>query len=95
MLTWMPEIVSNFQPPELDGMPDRFMEANFQKHVETVADLMQRLESLSDSDAEYEFHRIFLFGLNDSKVGIYSRFHDNAVYKDGYDAPNTIRLAYL
>ena len=76
-------------------MPDNFMEDNFQKDVETVEDFMTRMESLPSAVADREFHSLFLLGLNDSKVGMYSRFHYIAVYKDGYNCPSTIRLAYM
>jgi RNA-dependent RNA polymerase len=91
----MPEIVNAFKPPDFSDPPENFIEKNFQKDVETVEDFQRRIHSIPEAEAEQEFFRIFLLGLVDSKVGLYSKLHDNAIYKDGYDDQETIRLAYM
>lgn len=91
----MPEIVSAFRPPEFSDPPERFMEQNFQKEVETVDHFQKRLARLPRAIQQQQLQQIFLLGLGDTKVGLYSRFHDNSTYKLGYGHPETIRLAYM
>lgn len=95
MLTWAPEIVSAFVPPEFTEAPRGFMETHFEKDIETVAAFRNRLSSMPQALAEVEFHQSFLFGLSDSNVWKYSKYHDNAVYRYGYKDAETIRLAYM
>jgi hypothetical protein len=33
--------------------------------------------------------------LRDSQVGLYSYFHDNAIWRHGYNHPNSISMAYM
>jgi hypothetical protein len=46
-------------------------------------------------DAQSKFQEVSLRGFSDGKVGIYSTFHDGAVFKYGYNDPRSIRLAYM
>jgi RNA-dependent RNA polymerase len=95
MLTWMPEIVSAFRPAPLNVMPSDFLEKNFKKNVETLVEFQERISKLPEARREFEFHRVFLLGLGDSKVGLYSRFHDNAIYQHGYDHEITVREGHM
>lgn len=42
-----------------------------------------------------EIRKILLSNLSNTRVGTYSKFHDNSTYNLGYDHPTTIRLAYM
>jgi hypothetical protein len=63
--------------------------------VESVTEFGQRISELPPNEAQGKFERILLHGLMDTKVGLYSTFHDNAAYHHGYGHPSTIRLAYM
>ena len=60
--------------------------------MKTVEDIMAWIKLLPGTVTDCEFWSLFL---NDSKISMCSRFHDIAVYKDGYDDPGAIRLAYM
>lgn len=95
MLTWMPEIVSTFRPSALNVMPSDFLEKNFKKNVETLAEFKQRVASLPEEERDYQFHDVFLLGVGDSLVGLYSRMHENAIYQYGYGHPITVRIGHM
>lgn len=74
-------------------MPDDLVESNFEREVERVPDFDQRTGKLSPKKAQEEFQNVLLLGLADTKVGIYSNFHDICVYTYGYDDLRTLRIA--
>jgi RNA-dependent RNA polymerase len=47
------------------------------------------------TQAAQEFQKVCLSGLNDIKVGLYSGFHDYAVWRYGLDSPKSVRMAYM
>lgn len=80
-----------------------FMERNFEKERETIADFCarvgstQRLHDPASAAGEKQaaLARVFLAELGDSKVGLYSVYHDKAIAKLGYGAPETLRIAHM
>jgi len=94
-ITWMSEIVSAFRPPPPNPSPDGFLENYFERDVETVQDFCNRHMGKSEDQLAIEIRTTLLSGLSNSRVGTYSRFHDNATYHLGYDHETTIRLAYM
>lgn len=94
---WQPEIVSQFKNADncYATVPSNLKDC-FAKEKETMSFLLKRIESL-DREAKIKEIQRYLLGTlsNVSTVGAYSKMHDNAVYKLGYDHPDTIRLAYL
>lgn len=50
---------------------------------------------MSKEEADKEFQLILLANLTESNVGLYSKMHENAVVKYGYNNPHSIRLAYM
>ena len=94
-ITWMSEIVSAFKPPPSSPPPDGFLNEYFERDVETVLDFCNQHKGKSEDQLAIETRTILLSGLSNTRVGIYSRFHDNATYHFGYDHPVTIRLAYM
>lgn len=87
-------IVNDFKNSSIVDEPADLRD-NFEREVEPVSAFLSRVEPLSQYHKQYELCRKLLLGLSDSKVGLYSLFHDNAVYRLGYNHPDTIRLAYM
>ena len=76
-------------------MPPNLIRNDFEEHVESVTDFAHRVTALPPQDAQKAFQGILLLGLTNAQVGLYSKFHDYAIWKFGYDDPRTIRLAYM
>uniref|UniRef100_D8QL20 RNA-dependent RNA polymerase n=1 Tax=Schizophyllum commune (strain H4-8 / FGSC 9210) TaxID=578458 RepID=D8QL20_SCHCM len=75
--------------------PD-FMSRNFEKERETIADFCGRVAQYgSHAERQAALARVFLAELGDSKVGIYSMYHDMAIAEHGYGAPETVRIAHM
>ncbi|KAI5825047.1 hypothetical protein K523DRAFT_251903 [Schizophyllum commune Tattone D] len=75
--------------------PD-FMTRNFEKERETIADFCGRVaRCASPAEQQAALAKVFLSELGDSKVGIYSLYHDKAIAQHGYGAPETIRIAHM
>jgi RNA-dependent RNA polymerase len=68
---------------------------DFEREVEQVKDFDRRAAKLSAKEAQTEFQKVLLLGLAETKVGLYSKFHDLAVYERGYASAAAIRLAYM
>lgn len=89
-----PSIVTKFENSAVfDAPPD--LRDSFEQEVEAVSSFLDRVSGLLQPQKESAYCRKLLSGLSDSKVGLYSQFHDNACYKLGYDNEETIRLAYM
>ena len=67
----------------------------FQPEIEKVSEFSSRIKNLSPVEQQYELSKKLLLGFQDSKVGLYSKFHENSVYTRGYNDPTTVRLAYM
>lgn len=95
MLFWAKLLVEPFQTATFSAPPKNLLVDNFDREIETVANFCQRASSMSSGQSSSEFLGVLLLSLKDKKVGLYSRFHDYAVYKYGYGHDFTIRLAYM
>ncbi|KAJ3538183.1 hypothetical protein NM688_g6556 [Phlebia brevispora] len=73
-----PNLRDNFEP---DGKILR---------VEAVYETLSRS---SPSQARLTLQKCLLSGLSDSKIGLYSKFHEVAIYMYGYDSQKSIRIA--
>ena len=89
-----PRLTGNFKRPAFVQEPAKFLERNFEKMVESVPGFLRRLSQKSENRI-LETHKVILRGLYDTKVGLYSHFHDLAVYIHGYNHFKTQRLAYM
>lgn len=94
-LIFLPRIVEHFQSKQLTEMPKTLVKDYFEGNVESVTAFSERVGVMSTKAAQEEFQEICLLGLNDSKVGLYSNYHDYAVWKNGLDDPMSIRMAYM
>ncbi|KAF8215655.1 RNA dependent RNA polymerase-domain-containing protein [Mycena galopus ATCC 62051] len=92
---WLEEFCKNFglnQP--LTPAPESLM-SKFEQEVKTVEQVGRELEGLSPEDSQRTFQEYLLKGLRDSKVGLYSYFHDYAIWRYGYGHANAILMAYI
>lgn len=97
MVNWAPSIVEQYTNTEFIDKPDDFEKRNFEGTVERVKSFVDRLrlsQTTSHDDHKF-FLEAMLQGLGNSKVGMYSKYHDFATYTKGYSDPETIRLAYM
>lgn len=67
----------------------------FEMIVESVSEFEVSRRSLPAPRREQLLVNRLLSGLLDTKVGLYSIFHENAMYYKGYKDPETIRLAFM
>lgn len=87
-------IVDTFKNAETVREPTDLRE-NFQPEIEKVSVFCDRVRSMDGAYRAYELSKKLLSGLSESKVGLYSRFHENVVYSHGYSHADAIRLAYM
>jgi hypothetical protein len=76
-------------------MPKSLREDYFEGQVESVTAFSERVSVGSTGVAQKAFQEICLLSLNDSKVGLYSNYHDYAVWRHGLDDPKSVRMAYM
>ncbi|OAX39662.1 hypothetical protein K503DRAFT_716030 [Rhizopogon vinicolor AM-OR11-026] len=94
VLVWSKRIVETFRTAPLCEAPSSLSD-NFEREVEHIVDFDQRVSRLSAKEAQIAFQKVLLLGLAEKNVGLYSSFHDLAVYECGYASPKAIRLAYM
>lgn len=85
-----------FTNAPVNAMPEHIVEECFEPEntIESVSAVFDEVQA-SPRRAEDILHRRLLSGLTESKVGIYSNYHEIAIYALGYDHPETLRLAYM
>ncbi|TFK42152.1 RNA dependent RNA polymerase-domain-containing protein [Crucibulum laeve] len=88
-------IVAPFCNQPFSFPPDNLIEQDFERDVETVTAFCQRATSVAVPGQQKAFLDVLLLSLTDSKVGLYSGIHENAVKMYGYQDPKTIRVAYI
>lgn len=91
----MSEIVSSFKPPPPSPPPDGFLNKYFERDVKTVLDFCNQHREESRDQLNIEIRKTLLSNLANTRVGTYSKFHENSTYNLGYDHPAAIRLAYM
>ncbi|KAJ7144770.1 RNA dependent RNA polymerase-domain-containing protein [Mycena crocata] len=91
---WLKEFVERFRNQPFTPPPADFME-NFERQVTTVEDMEIELSFMPAEEAQRSFQEHLLEGLRDTQVGLYSFFHDNAIWRHGYSHPNSILMAYI
>ncbi|KAG2358031.1 RNA dependent RNA polymerase-domain-containing protein [Suillus spraguei] len=93
-VVWSKRLVENFHTSPLCTAPAG-LTGDFEREVEHVEDFDTRVTSLSKKEAQIAFQKVLLLGLAETKIGLYSKFHDLAVYERGYASAAAIRLAYM
>ncbi|KAG9222124.1 hypothetical protein CCMSSC00406_0009575 [Pleurotus cornucopiae] len=95
VIIWDPEIVAPFRNHPIVDEPKDFLADHFEKQVEKVPEFCQRLNNVSKAEAQRSIFDILLLNVCDSKVGLYSKFHDCAVWQYGLNHPSAILMAYM
>ncbi|KAF5327977.1 hypothetical protein D9758_017677 [Tetrapyrgos nigripes] len=67
---------------------------DFKRQVERVLQFTSRLADLPIEERQRAFQQTYLAGMAHVDVGLYSAFHDAAVWVHGYDSQAATRLAY-
>lgn len=94
MLNWCKPLVEQFTGSPLCKGPSNLSEF-FERKVEHVRDFDNRISNLPIKEAQQAFQEMFLLGLAETRVGLYSKYHDVAVYRVGYGSQEAIHLAYM
>ncbi|KAJ7603642.1 RNA dependent RNA polymerase-domain-containing protein [Mycena polygramma] len=63
--------------------------------IQSVTDFGNKLEKMTFAQAQRAFQAEVLTGLQDDRVGVYSLYHDTAVYEWGLNDPKTRRMAHM
>ena len=88
-------LVAPFMQPwtvrEPDGLLDNFEPLD---QVPTVAAVIQQMKN-GPAEKFSVLHDYLLSGLAESRTGLYSKYHDNAVYQLGYNHPTAVRNAFM
>jgi hypothetical protein len=86
-------LVKPFKNKALVPEPPNLQQESFDLNAEPVEQFGQR--PLSDDQMQQRFIYELLSGLKDAKIGQYSRFHENAIIRYGYNHAETVRMAYM
>jgi RNA-dependent RNA polymerase len=92
-LVWSKRLVENLNTAPLCTAPAGLSD-DFEREAEHVEDFDRRVTKLSAMKARIASQKVLL-GLAGTKIGLYSKFHDLAVYERGHASAAAIRLAYM
>jgi RNA-dependent RNA polymerase len=96
MLFWSKLLVEGFRNAPISEPPANLYTRIFHCEVEAVAQFAHRVSQLAPSASQKELQTVSsLAGLTDTKVGLLSIFHDNAVYKHGYGSEQAQLMAHV
>jgi hypothetical protein len=96
MLFWSKILVEGFKNAPISKPPANLKTQIFHREVETVAQFSQRASLLARSASQMELQKVsWLAGLTDTKLGLLSYYHDNAVYKHGYGSEEAQLMAHV
>ncbi|KAI0701242.1 RNA dependent RNA polymerase-domain-containing protein [Cerioporus squamosus] len=93
-----PRIVEPFKNSEIFTAPENFLKDNFedQGKIQQVSALTSEMAQAADPDMRRQkLQEALLCGLITAPIGQYSSFHENAIYMNGYDHPETVRIAFM
>ncbi|KAK7695210.1 hypothetical protein QCA50_002400 [Cerrena zonata] len=90
------EIVKAFVPPSFNAVPNDFIESNFESQSQTlqVSQFAEEIRRANGRELEIIQDKL-LAGFINNRIGIYSGFHDNAVWAYGLGSEKTVRLAHM
>lgn len=89
---WDPRLTGNFTNAPYSPPPENFKRDNFQQDIVRLRDFLGRTE---EPDFQVQFQQALLTGLKDTKLGLYSIWHDLAVFERGLDHHKTMFLAQM
>ncbi|KAG6856768.1 hypothetical protein H0H87_000946 [Tephrocybe sp. NHM501043] len=88
-------LVEPFRNSLVKDIPANLMADNFKKYPEQVKAFSKRVSTMSPMEAQKCFADVLMMSLDDSKKGLYSNFQEYAIFKYGYGAACSERLAYI
>jgi hypothetical protein len=94
MLNWCKPLVEQCRGSSLCTAPAN-LSTFFEREVEHVRDFDKRASEFEAKQAQQALQKVLLLGLAETRVGLYSKFHDAAVYECGYGSKQAIHLAYM
>lgn len=94
MVNWCKPLVEQFKGSPLCTAPAN-LSTFFEREVECVTDFDDRVSLLKPKEAQQALQKVLLLGLAETRVGLYSKYHDAAVYESGYGSQKAIHLAYM
>lgn len=95
MLFWAKWLVNNFTNSPPSEPPLGLVDKMFTRDVKSVTEFSKELQRKTAADAHMELRKLAFMGLVDSKVGMLSTCHDNAVYKHGYGSEKAQYVAHV
>lgn len=96
VLIYESAIVTSFENSPINKQsPDTLLQFEPEDKIQRVAAVSEVLNRSSPSQACLTLQKCLLSGLSDSRVGLYSRFHELAIFMHGYDHQETRRLAHM
>ena len=95
VVIYEPSIVGNFtNKPIVEPTPDLLSkDYNSTTDIQRVESVHATLSLSTPAQAHLILQKCLLSGLSDSKIGLYSKFHEVAIYMYGYDSQKSIRIA--
>ncbi|KAJ7760095.1 RNA dependent RNA polymerase-domain-containing protein [Mycena maculata] len=96
IFTWLEPFLRHFKNQPFTPPPDGFLVDYFNQAVKTVDQVGAHL--LRRTSAKYRqqtFQEYLLAGLQETKVGQYSWFQDNAIWRHGYHHEQSILMGYI
>ncbi|KAI1786799.1 RNA dependent RNA polymerase-domain-containing protein [Ganoderma leucocontextum] len=92
-------LVTTFCTSPLTQEPSNFIKDNFEDMgtIQQVTDLAADLAGLANDPNAHrrKLQESLLLGLSIPPVGLYSQYHEGSAFAFGYDAPETIRHAFM
>lgn len=88
-------LVKPFKNKPFIPEPETLQQDCFDVNAQRLDGFIEETTFLSTNDSQWKFQHTLLSGLNDKKVGLYSGYHEYAMFKYGYDHQNTIQMAYM
>lgn len=95
MLFWAKSLVENFINSPIRESPPGLLEEMFTRDVKSVTEFSKGLEGKSRAETHASLQELALIGLVDSKIGLLSTFHGNAIYMHGYGADQAQDVAHV
>ncbi|KAI0370069.1 hypothetical protein BV20DRAFT_1075995 [Pilatotrama ljubarskyi] len=94
-----PRLVETFRNSPLSQPPEGFLKDNFedQGKIEQVTEVAAQMSRMAaDPDARrVKLQHALLSDVSLPPIGAYSAFHENAAYVHGYNALQTVRIAFM
>ncbi|KAF7966382.1 hypothetical protein HWV62_38905 [Athelia sp. TMB] len=92
---WAKWLTDYFIRRPVSEPPPDLVERAFVRDVQTVTEFVNELRAKSLADAHAALQKLALHGLVDTKVGLLSMLHNNAIYRHGYGSDQALYVAHV